>query len=194
MTKFLALIAVAALMVSACDPAFAGRRHRNGYCRGQNFQAQSWSGQHGNGQGYYSNNSGYQNGQGYTTQGSAGLTTDGQNAPAPVTSGYPPSESSLDTNIDSSTRRNGADVNIDSSRRRSAADVNVNPSTRTNGADVNIDSSRRRSAADVNINPSTRTNGADVNINPSTRGNVAPSGAAARQNVDAEATVPQQNP
>lgn len=141
MTKFLALIAVAALMVSATDPAFAGRRHRNCCCQGQNFQGRSWSGQNGNGQGYYSNNSGSYNGQGYTTQGNAGLTIDGQQAPQPVTTGYPPSESSLDTNINSSTR----------------------------------------------------TNGAGVNINSSTRGNVAPSGAAARQNVDVQTTVPQQN-
>ncbi len=148
MTKFLALIAVAALMVSASDPAFAGHRHRN-CCR------QSWSGQYGNGQGYYSNNSGNYNGQGYTTQGNAGLMIDGQNAPAPVTTGYPPSESSLDANINSSTRTN---------------------------------------RTDVNVNPSIRTNGADVNINSSTRENVAPSGAAARQNVDVKTTAPQPNP
>ena len=167
MTKFLALIAVAALMVSASDPAFAGRRHRNCGHQGHHHRAQSWSGQqqYGNGQGYFSNNSGYQNsssccqggqsagystqgggyntqGGGYNTQGQTGVFNGGQNAPAPVTTGYPPSESSLDTNINSTTR----------------------------------------------------TNGADVNINSSTRGNVTPSGAAARQNVDVQTAEPQQNP
>ena len=147
MTKFLALIAVAVLMVSASDPAFAGRRHRNCCCQGQSSYSRTWSGQYGNGQGYYSNNSGYNNsgysnGQGYSTQGNAGLTIDGQQANQPVTTGYPPSETSLD----------------------------------------------------ASINSSTRTNGADVNINSSTRGDVAPLGAAARQNVDVQTTVPQQNP
>ena len=139
MTKFLALIAVAALMVSASDPAFAGRRHRNCGHQGHNHRTQSWSGhqQHGNWQGYHTNNSGYQSGgsccqggqsagyntQGgsYNAQGQAGVFNGGQNAPAPVTAGYPPSESSLDANINSSTRTNGADVNLNSSTRGNVA-------------------------------------------------------------------------
>ncbi|MEK6262091.1 MAG: hypothetical protein AABP62_26125 [Planctomycetota bacterium] len=137
MTKFLALIAVAALMVSDSDPAFAGRRHRNCCCRGQFAQA-GWSGaQYGNGQANWSNNSGYYNGQagGYSTQGQIGVTHDGQAAPVPVTTGYPPNESSLD----------------------------------------------------ANVNSSIRTNAGDANINSSTRGNVAPSGAAARQGAEIKA-------
>lgn len=136
MTKFLALIAVAALMVSDSDPAFAGRRHRNCCCRGQFAQA-GWSGvQYGNGQANWSNNSGYYNGQGggYSTQGQIGVTNDSHAPPVPVTTGYPPNESSLDVNVDPSRRTNAGDTNINSTIRTNAGDANINSSTRGNVA------------------------------------------------------------
>jgi hypothetical protein len=107
MTKFLALIAVAALMVSASDPAFAGRRHRNCCCGGRYVQAGWYGAQYGNAQ--------YGNAQANWSNG----YYQGQNGS--VTTGYPPSESSFDANINSTTRTNAGDVNINSSTRGNVA-------------------------------------------------------------------------
>jgi len=140
MTKLLALIAVAALMVSASDPAFAGRRHRN-CCCGQYGQAGSYGAQYGNAQ--YGNaqygNTQYGNGQANWSNG----YNQGQNGS--VTTGYPPSESSSAANINSSTRTNAGDVNINSSTRGNIAPSN--PAARQDARDSRQDARDSRQDA-----------------------------------------------